>query len=277
MNYTEVDFILNPLLPAREVLIAELSELPFESFVETATGIKAYCPTLDFDESCLAHLMVHQMENQQVEISIKQIENENWNAQWESSFEPIWIGDQLIIRAPFHACPQQVRYDLIIEPKMSFGTGHHPTTYLVAEAILEMEMSGLDVLDMGSGTGVLGILASKKGAKSVVAIDIDEWAYENIQENNLRNSTQMTMLLGGAELLPLDESFDLVLANINRNILTRDMPFYSRCMRGGACIFFSGFYTQDALEIEASATAQGLTFVRTNAKDDWQMMVFQKK
>jgi ribosomal protein L11 methyltransferase len=277
MNYTEVDFVLNPLLPAREVLIAELSELPFESFVETATGVKAYCPEPDFDASWLPNLLVHQMEDQTVDIHIKLIEDENWNAQWESNFDPIWIGDQMIIRAPFHESPKQVTYDLIIEPKMSFGTGHHATTYLVAEAMLEMEMNDLDVLDMGSGTGVLGILASKKGARSVVAIDIDEWAYENIQENNQRNATQMTMLLGGAELLPQVASYDLVLANINRNILTRDMPFYSHCMREGAHILFSGFYTQDASEIEACATVHGLTCIRTNSKDDWQMMVFQKK
>jgi len=205
------------------------------------------------------------------------IEDENWNAKWESNFDPIWVTDQMIIRAPFHAQPSGVKYDILIEPKMSFGTGHHATTFLVAKAMLEMNWQGKCVLDMGAGTGVLGILAQKMGASEVDAIDIDEWAFENMKENNERNGTSMSMHMGGAELLESAPKYDVILANINRNILTRDMTYYAQTLKSGALIMFSGFYVQDEQDIKDAAADCGLEFSHSSAKEQWAMMVFLKR
>jgi ribosomal protein L11 methyltransferase len=277
MNYYEITFVLEPLLPAREVLVAELAELPFESFAETANGVKAYIPESAFDMAFLEDLMVQGMPDQKVALEVILIEDENWNAKWESNFDPIWVTDQMIIRAPFHAQPPGVTYDILIEPKMSFGTGHHATTFLVAQAMLDMQWQGKCVLDMGAGTGVLGILADKMGATTVDAIDIDEWAFENMKENNARNETSMRMQMGGAELLGSKPKYDVILANINRNILTRDMANYARTMHAGALILFSGFYVQDEQEIMAAAQECGLEFSHSTSKEQWAMMVFQKQ
>jgi ribosomal protein L11 methyltransferase len=277
MNYIEVLFTLDPVMPAREILLGELSELPFESFVETPEGLMAYIQEHDFNPEMIDGLLVMQIEGQRVTSVWKLIEDENWNAKWESSFDPIWVGDRMIIRAPFHEQPESIEFDIIIEPKMSFGTGHHATTFLVAEAMLDMNWKGLTVLDMGAGTGVLAILAEKMGASEVDAIDIDEWAFVNIVENNERNKTHLNMLKGGAELLPNAQKYDVVLANINRNILTTDMASYAHCMKSNALILFSGFYIQDEPEINAAADKCGLSFVRSKSKEQWNMMVFQKK
>lgn len=277
MNYYEVSFVIRPLLPGREVLVAELADLPFESFVETSDGVKAYIPEPDYRDDLLDGLMAFQIEDTSITHTTVLIQDENWNAKWESSFDPILVGDRMIIRAPFHSCPEGIEFDIIIEPKMSFGTGHHATTFLVAQAMLDMTWNNKTVLDMGSGTGVLAILAEKMGASKVDAIDIDSWAYENIQENNERNHTHLNMWMGGAELLTEADVYDAVLANINRNILTRDMAFYSRSMKKNAVILFSGFYVQDAPEIEQSANACGLYLQSQHAKDNWNMMVFIKQ
>lgn len=276
MNYYEVSFVVRPLLPAREVLVAELADLPFESFVETPEGVKAYIPEPDFDPQLLEGLLAYQMEDTSIEHTVALIPDENWNAKWESSFDPIWVGERMIIRAPFHTRPEHVTFDIVIEPKMSFGTGHHATTFLVAQAMLEMEWNGKTVLDMGSGTGVLAILAEKMGAQRVDAIDIDAWAFENIHENNARNQTHLNMVMGGAELLTEPNVYDTVLANINRNILTRDMGHYAFAMKKGAVILFSGFYVQDAQEIEQAAAKHHLKLQSQQSKDNWNMMVFIK-
>ncbi len=277
MNYFEITFVLDPLLPAREVLIAELAEYPFESFAETSNGLKAYIPENAFDKAYLEDLMVRNIPEQKVSLEVILIEDENWNAKWESNFDPIWVTDQMIIRAPFHAQPSGVKYDILIEPKMSFGTGHHATTFLVAQAMLEMNWHGKCVLDMGAGTGVLGILAQKMGASEVDAIDIDEWAFENMKENNERNGTSMSMHMGGAELLGSVPKYDVILANINRNILTRDMTYYAQTLKSGALIMFSGFYAQDEQDIKDAAADCGLEFSHSSAKEQWAMMVFQKR
>lgn len=276
MNYYEFNFVIRPLFPAREVLVAELAELPFESFVETPEGVLAYIQEGDYHPELLNGLMAFQMPETQIKHSLRLIPDENWNAKWESSFEPIWVGHRMIIRAPFHQQPEEVEFDIVIEPKMSFGTGHHATTFLVAEAMLDMNWQGKSVLDMGSGTGVLAILAEKMGAQRVDAIDIDAWAFENIHENNERNGTHLNMFMGGAELLVEPDFYDAVLANINRNILTRDMAQYARSMKKGAVILFSGFYVQDAQEIEQSANRCGLQLQSQQSKDNWNMMAFIK-
>ena len=277
MNYVEVSFTLQPLLPAREVLVVELAERGFESFVETDEGLKAYIQEPSFTPDVLQELMAQAIPEQRLEVSTAIIEDQNWNAQWESSFDPIIVDEQCLIRAPFHSEEKRFTYTITIEPKMSFGTGHHATTHLIVSAMLPMDCAGKNVLDMGCGTGVLAILAELRGSKNIDAIDIDEWAYENTLENIERNACRyIRTLQGGAEAIPSDARYDLILANINRNILTRDMHFYVKQMNPGASILFSGFYESDQPEIRSTAEALGLTFITAKLRNEWTMMHFQR-
>lgn len=277
MNYVEVSFTLQPLLPAREVLVVELAERGFESFVETDEGLKAYIQEPSFTPDVLQELMAQAIPEQRLEVSTAIIEDQNWNAQWESSFDPIIVDEQCLIRAPFHSEEKRFTYTITIEPKMSFGTGHHATTHLIVSAMLPMDCAGKNVLDMGCGTGVLAILAELRGSKNIDAIDIDEWAYENTLENIERNACRyIRTLQGGAEAIPSDARYDLILANINRNILTCDMHFYVKQMNPGASILFSGFYESDQPEIRSTAEALGLTFITAKLRNEWTMMHFQR-
>jgi ribosomal protein L11 methyltransferase len=203
---------------------------------------------------------------------IKTIEATNWNAEWEKSFDPISVDGACLIRAPFHEIQGDYKFVITIEPKMSFGTGHHATTHLIISEMLQMEWDGLDVLDMGSGTAVLAILAEKMGARDIDAIDIDEWAFENAEENASRNDcSKIRCLLGGAELLG-DKKYDIILANINRNILLRDMHLYRAVLKDGGKILFSGFYEQDVTELEKVATPLGLKIQNKRLMNEWCML-----
>jgi ribosomal protein L11 methyltransferase len=275
MNYVEVTAVLHPLLPAREVLVVELAERGFESFVETESGVKAYIQEPDFAPQLLENLMTAEIPEQQLGISTTVIADQNWNAQWESSFEPILVDEQCLIRAPFHTAEKEYPYTITIEPKMSFGTGHHATTHLIVSAILPMDCTGKTVLDMGCGTGVLAILAEMRGSKNIDAIDIDEWAYENTIENIERNGCKhIHTIKGGAESIPAEAQYDLILANINRNILTRDMHAYVAHMKTGARILFSGFYESDQSEIRGCAEGLGLKHISSSMRNEWTMMEF---
>jgi ribosomal protein L11 methyltransferase len=277
MNYIELVFQLNPVLPAREVLMAELAEKGFESFVEQENGLTAYIQEKEFTAGLLEDLMtfaipelVHSMER-------KLIQDRNWNAEWEKNFEPIIVDDQCLIRAPFHTNLPDYTFVIDIEPKMSFGTGHHATTHLMISAMLKMAFDGKKVLDMGCGTGVLAILAEKKGAASLDAIDIDDWAFENTLENIQRNASHhISVLKGGAETIPAEAEYDVVLANINRNILTRDMNVYVKHMKLGSEILFSGFYATDIHEITSVAEENKLTLMSQASKGEWCMLHFRK-
>jgi ribosomal protein L11 methyltransferase len=275
MNYVEVTAVLQPLLPAREVLVVELAERGFESFVETEHGVKAYIQEPDFTPQLLEGLMTADIPEQRLDITTVVIVDQNWNAQWESNFDPIIVDDQCLIRAPFHTVVKEYPYTITIEPKMSFGTGHHATTHLIVSAMLPMDCSEKTVLDMGCGTGVLAILAEMLGSTQIDAIDIDEWAYENTLENVERNATKhIRTVKGGAEAIPSDARYDLILANINRNILTRDMHLYVQHMNSGASILFSGFYESDTHEIRSTAENLGLTFGECKLRNEWAMMRF---
>jgi ribosomal protein L11 methyltransferase len=275
MNYCEVRFVLNPLLPAREVLTAELAERGFESFVDQEDGLSAYIPQEAFAESLLEGLMAADIPGQVITHTTSIIQDENWNALWESSFDPIVVDQQCIIRAPFHNVAEKYAFDIIIEPKMSFGTGHHDTTHLIISRMLQLGFEGLSVLDMGCGTGVLAILAEKKGAAGGDAIDIDDWAYENTIENFSRNGcSRFRAIKGGAEAIPAGAHYDVVLANINRNILTRDMRHYAAVLKPGGRILFSGFYASDFPEIDQAATAAGLTFHKQATRAEWCMLEY---
>ncbi len=276
MDYIKVSFELEPILPAREILYAELGELPFESFEETETGLEAYIPSPDFDKGMLEDLIIFTLPNQKAEIKIDTIEQQNWNAVWESNFEEIIVNDKCVIRAPFHEA-SAVEFDIVISPQMSFGTGHHETTFLISNELFALDLKGKSLLDMGCGTGVLAIIAHKLGAVNIEAIDIEEWAFENTKDNNKLNNVEgMTVLHGDAGLLT-GKTFDVILANINRNILINDMTTYAKSLNKGGIILFSGFYDTDLPQIKASAEANGLVFVKNEVKNNWTMAQFQKK
>ena len=229
MNYLEYSFTVNPLQPGVEILIAELGYAGFESFVETENGVTAYIQKEEWKESILEDIQILASEEFTISFESSEIEQVNWNAEWEKNFDPIEVDGKCVVRAPFHS-ETKVPYEIVIEPKMSFGTGHHETTYMMLQHILENDFKGKTVLDMGCGTAVLAILAEMRGAATLDAIDIDEWCVENSEENIQRNNCKnITVRLGDASLLA-GKSYEVIIANINRNILLNDMSVYRDCL-----------------------------------------------
>ncbi|ATA93472.1 50S ribosomal protein L11 methyltransferase [Capnocytophaga canimorsus] len=274
-NYIEYDFVITPLGEACEILVAELAEFGFESFVDSESGILAYVQEKDWYPEILDDIYI--LKNPEFKISYTQklIKQVNWNEQWEKNFNPITVNEQITVRAPFHE-KTNTPFDIVIEPKMSFGTGHHETTHMMLEFLLNTQLLGKKVLDMGCGTGVLAIMAAKKGATDVTAIDIDTWCYENAQENIQRNETEfIKVLLGDATLLN-DQNFDVIIANINRNILLEDIPIYVESLSEGGTLFLSGFYQEDIPAIAEKCSQKGLTFVQKLERNRWVALQFNK-
>ncbi len=277
MNYVEVSFAIEPLLPGREVLIAELSEMGFESFVETEEGLQAYIQAPEFTPETLQELSFLQVENTTITHWVKEIEDQNWNAVWESNYPPIVVNDQCIVKAPFHTNEAAYPYEILIAPKMSFGTGHHDTTSLMLGTLLTMELEGLSVLDMGCGTGVLAILAAKKGAAPIEAIDIDEWAYNNTLENiRLNNCVDIAVDKGDVNLLE-GKTFNIILANINKNVLLSDIKHYVDALSVGGNLLMSGFFDVDIPAIQTSAEHLGLELTHQKVQNSWAVVRFIKK
>lgn len=268
MVYLEYNFKITPLQPATDILIAELSEAGFESFVENDSELLAYVLKSDWEEGILKDLFALQNPDFKITWSSKEIVQQNWNAEWEKSFQPIKVGDECMVRAPFHES-ENVAYDIVIEPKMSFGTGHHETTHMMLQHILDMDFKGKSVLDMGCGTGVLAILAKMRGAKTVDAIDIDEWCFLNSKENVERNSCNDIDVYQGDSSLLTDKKYDIILANINRNILLEDIPIYANCLNTGGTLFLSGFYLEDLDAISSKCGAYSLEFEKKLEKNNW--------
>lgn len=268
MVYLEYDFKISPLQPTSDILIAELGELGFESFVETETGLLAYMLKSEWQDQNLESLFAFQNPDVKISWTRKEIEQQNWNAEWEKNFHPILVADRCMVRAPFHQ-PEAVDYDIVIEPKMSFGTGHHETTHMMLQHILDDDFEGKTVLDMGCGTGVLAILARKRGAVDVEAIDIDEWCFLNTQENVERNHCPEIKAFQGDSSLLKDKKYDVILANINRNILLEDIPTYANCLNKGGTLFLSGFYLDDLDAISSKCGAYGLEFEKNLEKNNW--------
>lgn len=268
MIYIEYNFKIIPLQPATDILIAELGEAGFESFVEHDSGLLGYVLKSEWQETILED--IHILKNPSVEISwsSKEIEQQNWNAEWEKNFHPITVGDQCMVRAPFHDS-KDVEYDIVIEPKMSFGTGHHETTHMMLHHILNEDFDGKSVLDMGCGTGVLAILAEMRGAKKLDAVDIDEWCFLNSKENVERNNCSKIKVYEGDSSLLGDKKYDVILANINRNILLEDIPVYSKCLNNEGTLFLSGFYTHDLDVISLKCEEYNLRFVKKLEKNNW--------
>ena len=272
--YFEFQFLTGKDRQTKDILISGLSDIGFESFMDDETGFLGYVQETEFNQGTFDELI----STFQHPINFKQnrIEPQNWNAVWEAQFDPIRINDHCVIRAPFHPAFEDGSIELIIEPKMSFGTGHHATTRLMSKALMNMPVTGKKVMDMGCGTGVLGILAAKLQASEVLGIDIEEWAVENAIENAERNKVQMQISLGGAERLIENEMFDIFLANINRNILMQDMDFYIQSMKKGAALLLSGFLEPDVSAIKETCISKGLKFSEELAEDTWRCLVFFK-
>lgn len=273
MNYIEYRFELRPVLPAREVLVAELAEIGFESFVETPDGLLAYIRKDQFNEEALTGLMVFEIPDQVVEFQLKEIPDENWNAEWEKQFEPIAVEDLVAVRAPFHPPMPGFSHEIVIEPKMSFGTGHHATTWMMLKVICSLELNDLSVLDMGSGTGVLAILAEMRGASKVDAIDNDDWAYQNALENVERNAAKAVRVIHGDADFLGETRYDVILANINRNILTADAARYINVLKPGGYLLLSGFFTEDIPILLNDFS--GLREKSRASRDGWALLMME--
>lgn len=268
MNYTGYSFDIEPLQPATEILIAELGELGFESFEETNTGLKAYIQTKDWHKDILSHVFALQSQEFKISFSYQEIEQVNWNAEWEKNFEPIHVENKVSVIAPFHE-KTGMEYEIVIEPKMSFGTGHHETTHLMIQHLLELDLKDTSVLDMGTGTGILAIFAEMKGAKTIDAIDIDEWCYINTKENiETNNCSNIKAYQGDASML-VNQKYDVIIANINRNILLNDMDTFNNCLNPGGKLLLSGFYTQDIPHLEQRTKDLNLSIQKTFTKNNW--------
>lgn len=276
MNYLELNC---EVFPPRytEIVIATLSEYGFESFAETDRGFLAYIPETSFNTETFEALDIFSNKEIRINYSLNKIPEQNWNAVWESNFEPVQIGNECYIRAPFHPEIPGIRYEIIIEPKMSFGTGHHETTHMMVQLLLEQDVHEKEVLDMGCGTAVLAILAKKMGASKILAIDNDEWAYNNSIENIEKNhAAEIEVLLGDATAIG-QRNFNLILANINRNVLLRDIPAYASVLKKGGTLLLSGFYEADVSMINQKAAQCGLQHVRYITMNSWCASVYTKK
>ena len=276
MNYYACSFTNPDNENLKDMFMELLGEIGFDSFMDTDDGFDAYCqePLLN-EEELNDILQMEQFANVKF-LKKELIPDQDWNATWEASYEPVIINEFCRIRAPFHKVEGSYKYDLIIEPKMSFGTAHHETTSQIIELMLQSDFTGQNLLDMGSGTGVLAILAKKLGSATTVAIDNDEWAYRNALDNiRLNDENEIIVELGDASSLN-DRQFDVILANINRNILLRDMKEYVKCLVDGGKIFFSGFYEEDLVLITKEAERLGLTYSNHVTKNNWTAAVFVK-
>ena len=271
--YIGYEFKVAPLQPAVEILIAELGYAGFESFVENQDGVTAYIQKEEWNNAILNDIQILKSTEFEISFTHNEIEQTNWNAEWEKNFNPIIVDNLCSVRAPFHENPD-TEYDIIIEPKMSFGTGHHETTHMMIQHILKNDFKNKSVLDMGCGTGVLAILAEMKGAKSIDAIDYDNWCYLNSLENVERNNAKhITVLEGDASLL-VNKSYDVIIANINRNILLQDMAAYVSCLNKNGMLFLSGFYNDDMPIIKAACEKLMLKFEENFERNNWVSLKF---
>ena len=273
MKYFEVTFSVNPCNEtATDILSALIAETGFESFVECEGGMQAYVQQSLFDEDALKNIIAEfPIPETEITYTITEPEDKDWNEEWEKNFfQPIVIEDRCVIHSTFHKDYPKAEYDIVINPQMAFGTGHHETTSSILGELLDADLKGKSVLDMGCGTSILSILASMRGADPVTAIDIDDWCVNNSRDNiALNNINNITVELGDASLLEGRKPFDVIIANINRNILLNDMAAYTACMHKGSEIYMSGFYVQDIDAIRSKGESLGLRFVHYREKNNW--------
>ena len=266
--YIEYNFTVSPKEPASEILIAELGNVGFESFVENEIGVTAYIQKEAYKENILEDIYILNSEEFSIKYTKNEVAQTNWNAEWEKNFTPIKVDDLVSIRAPFHENPN-LKYEIVIEPKMSFGTGHHETTHMMVQHLLQLDLENKKVLDMGCGTGILAIFAEMKGAKPIDAIDIDNWCYENSLENVSRNNCKNISVYEGDSSLLINKKYDVIIANINRNILLMDMKVYINCLKENGILLLSGFYQEDIPIIDAEVSKYNLNLDTYIERNNW--------
>lgn len=270
--YIEIAAKVSPLEPFRDLFIAQLGAVGFESFSETVDGFNAYIVKEDYSKIAMDEALV--WEGAVCTYGVKEIAQVNWNSEWEKNFDPIDVDGVVYIRAPFHENKTGYQYPMLIEPKMSFGTGHHQTTHMMIQWLLETPTEGLKVLDMGCGTGILGILAGMRGAAAIHGIDIDTWCIENTLENAQRNNVEMTAEVGGAGAL--SDIYEVICANINLNVLLADMKSYASALSSGGTILFSGFYEENIPALREAAELAGLTYHGVKSREQWRSIKMTK-
>ncbi len=275
MDFIEVSLKVSP--DFADILIAELGELGFDAFVENEEGFSAYIDEDKYSQEALEETLNRYADLTQLSYTSQKIERQNWNEEWERNFEPLFIGGQVSVRASFHEKPAEAKYDIVINPKMSFGTGHHETTTLMIENQLTLDHQDKRVLDMGCGTGILAIMAGELGASEIVAVEIEDWTVENARENaELNGYASIDVRLGGAETIKGDQPYDIILANINRNVLLEDMPAYVDVLIPGGWLLLSGFYTEDLPSIQERAAELGLSYTSHRTKNNWVSALFKR-
>ena len=271
MEYTELDIRIKDTNPFSEIIIARLNEIDFETFEEDQNGVKCYIQSKLFNKHELDSILDEISEQTSLQYSVNKIPQKNWNLAWEKNFKPIRINARCAIRADFHPAYTDVEEEIIITPKMSFGTGHHETTSLMINELYSINIKNKSVLDMGCGTGVLSIVSSKLGAKKILAIDIDEWAYENSIENSeLNDVNNIKFILGDIDKLN-GLTFDVILANINRNIILRDLSIYYKSLSLNGDLLVSGFLFDDVNLILGDAKKIGFNLINQKNKNQWYM------
>ncbi len=273
MKYLEVTFRTQPCNETvTDVLSALCGDIGFESFMEAENGIKGYIQEALYNEDTLRGMLENfPMENTEISFEAVPQEDKDWNEEWEKNFfQPIILDNRCVIHSTFHKNVPQAEYDILINPQMAFGTGHHETTSLILGELLDADLQGKSLLDMGCGTSILAILAAMRGAGPITAIDIDDWCVSNSKDNiQLNHITNITVELGDASSLKGRSPFDIIIANINRNILLNDMAQYVSCMHPGSEIYMSGFYVEDIPFIRAKGEELGLRFLHYKEKNNW--------
>ncbi len=274
MNYIQYNFVVSPIEPGSDILIALLADLGFESFSNNTKGFEGYIQEEFDNEDAIKELKFPDFNFNFKRIIIPKT---NWNEEWEKNFNPVYVDDLLCIRAHFHPKSTTVKHDIVITPKMSFGTGHHDTTWLMSKTLFELDVANKNVLDMGCGTGILAILASMLGAKKIEGIDIDDWSIENATENvNVNEANNIEFKKGDATILPAQKTFDIILANINKNVLKNDLASYFNCLKDNGTLLLSGFFTADVEELKQLAVGIGFNFNGSYHKNEWAVIKLVK-
>ncbi|MBQ7852206.1 MAG: 50S ribosomal protein L11 methyltransferase [Muribaculaceae bacterium] len=279
-DYIEVRFDVEPCdATSTDVLAAMLCDVEFESFVPDESGLTAYVKRELYNEAAIADIVTSFPLQAQINWRAEVIEGQDWNSEWEKNyFQPIVVGDKCVIHSSFHTDIPKVEYDIVIDPKMAFGTGHHATTSLIIRQLLEMSLDGLSVMDMGTGTGILAILSAMRGAEKVSAIEIDEFAYVNAVDNvKINGEPQINVMLGDASLLANEEPVDVFIANINRNIITADIAEYAKTLKSGGTMLLSGFYEEDVEVIMSQARLHSLDYQSHTVQDRWTCLRLVKQ
>lgn len=276
MRYTEVDFLIRPLDPWRDLLMVELMELGYEGFEDTAHGLKAYVPTASFNSADLGRLMVPRDPHVSVTHNMHEVPDINWNARWEKEFQPVEVDGRVHVRAEFHPAAVGREHDIIITPRMAFGTGHHATTRMMVRAMLNLHLQGQQVCDLGCGTAVLAILAERLGAAHVLAIDNDEAAVANARDNVAMNNCKRVLVEKGGADLGRQAVYGTILANIERNTLVRAMPGLAMALAPKGRLLLSGFVIGDGPRMKEAAEAEGLEHVLTLEEGEWALSEWEK-